>query len=162
MGNFFVYLRPFVTTGDMGKARQRRVLKRLKGAGAAGATGGLGDGAALGELLLESEGDLETVFAEHLWPPPLLGLGQPGEHFGAARLAVGEEAESKLKADEEPWHEPIQRLMAHASGLIVVPSSQEGTLWEIQHLISSDYHSRTLYFLPPIAEDPLYKDRKKK
>ncbi len=128
-------------------------MKRFKGAFPAGARGGLGNGAALGEVLLEVEGDIETVFAEHLWPPPLLGLGQPGEHFGEARLVVDKHVRLGLREDKEPWHEPIRRLMADAIGLTVVPSTHEGILWEIKHLIEENYVSRTLFFLPPLAEE---------
>lgn len=49
---------------------------------------------------------------------PLVGLGLPGENVGAARIRV----------EDSEWKQDIQRLLTHATGVLLLPSAHEGAL----------------------------------
>ncbi len=70
---------------------------------------------------------------------PLVALGLPGESVGAARIHV----------DDTTWKDDIQRLLTHASGLLVVPSAHEGTKWEIELLQKDDLLKKAVFIMPP-------------
>lgn len=91
-------------------------------------------------LLLQ--GDVETLFADRLWPPPFLGLGQPGAHFGAARLP-----ESNCE-----WQKVAMDLMIRAKDVILIPSNNPGTWWEMKYLTNSGLLDKCLFYVPPVAK----------
>ena len=69
----------------------------------------------------------------------LLGLGLPGENVGAARIRV-EDAE---------WKAAIERLLTHATGVLLLPSAHAGTKWEIAFLQKQGLLPKTVFIMPP-------------
>jgi len=67
--------------------------------------------------------DFETLLAQALEHRlPLIGFGIPGEASGAGRITI----------TDEVWKGKIERLMKTCSLIVVVPSSNAGTLWEVK------------------------------
>lgn len=73
---------------------------------------------------------------------PLVALGQPLEHLGAGRI---------LTTDAN-WKTVALRLMLQAELIILLPSSREGTLWEIDTILTRDMIRRTIIIDPPNLE----------
>jgi hypothetical protein len=69
----------------------------------------------------------------------LLGLGLPGENVGAARIRV----------DDAEWKAAIERLLTHATGVLLLPSAHEGTRWEIAFLQQQGLLQKTVFIMPP-------------
>jgi hypothetical protein len=122
---YALYLRPFSTTGRMivsnPKMRWLPVLPSY--------------------FATEETLEFETLLAEALAPDlPLIALGRPGEHIGAGRLAV---------ADEE-WQDVFQRLIQHASWIVMIPNDEGETRWEIEQLVTQGLLHKTLFIMPPM------------
>jgi hypothetical protein len=75
---------------------------------------------------------------------PVIALGKPGEALGVGRILV----------DEEAWKSAISELTKRAALIICVPSSHPGSLWELNHLIESEYLTKTLFLMPPSEASP--------
>lgn len=69
----------------------------------------------------------------------VLGLGKPGEKIGVGRL----------EASEENWRETVVRLSERAKAIFVVPGKEEGTIWEILHIVSTPGLLEKSVFLLP-------------
>jgi hypothetical protein len=69
----------------------------------------------------------------------LLGLGLPGENIGAARIRV----------EDAQWKAAIERLLTHATGVLLLPSAHEGTKWEIAFLQNEGLLQKTVFVMPP-------------
>ena len=121
--DFVLYLRPFKSTATLGKHEPKRQAER--------------DASVLPAEL--SHGDLETLLADEFWPPPILGIGRPGEHFGIGRHP----------ASQSEWQDIVLRLIRGAGFIIVVPSHQEGTLWELKQLVTQRLIHRCVFYLEP-------------
>lgn len=98
---------------------------------------------------------LERLFADALArTAPLIGLGGHGD----VELGPG------LAGFIENWHERVENAMKHAAYIFVIPSANEGTLWEIGILKSQDYFEKTVFIMPPsvppfkFTGDGQYKD----
>ena len=84
--------------------------------------------------------DFETAIAYNLAPMlPMIALGDPGEAVGAGRI---------LTTDEH-WKQEILRLVEHSSLIMLIPSSREGTMWEIATLKETNYFDKTIFAMPP-------------
>jgi hypothetical protein len=70
---------------------------------------------------------------------PLVALGLPGENMGAARIRV----------EDATWKEDVERLLTHATGLLVIPSAHQGTMWEIEDLKRNNLLTKSVFIMPP-------------
>lgn len=73
---------------------------------------------------------------------PLIALGAPVEHLGAGRI----------QAPDSDWRAVIIALMRHARLILLLPSSRDGTLWEIGTLFDNNLIARTILIDPPNVE----------
>jgi len=85
-------------------------------------------------------GDFETILAENLEPGVrLIALGRPGEHVGAGRVV----------ALEDSWQAAFHKLAARAEFIVAVPSTHEGTMWELRQIASdSELLGKTTLVIP--------------
>jgi membrane protein implicated in regulation of membrane protease activity len=120
---YTLYLRPFLSTGAFSEI----------GAGASVAGMPL---AGLGGAEIELEAQIEAAVRPL---GKLVALGQPLEHIGAGRVLV----------DEQDWKGAIRLLMTQAKLIIMLPSSRQGTLEEIEMILGSDLIERTVFIDPP-------------
>jgi hypothetical protein len=85
--------------------------------------------------------DIERLVARALESTaPFIALGVSGEHRGAGRATV----------DESAWQAKIGALMQQAKIIIIMPSSNEGTLYELKLLVSERLLEKTLFIMPPV------------
>jgi len=70
---------------------------------------------------------------------PLIGLGKPGEHYGAGRIS----------SDEEGWKSDLQKLATGSKLIFVIPSPTSGTLWEIGWLKETGFLCKCVFVMPP-------------
>lgn len=88
--------------------------------------------------------DLETMIASELSDSlPLVALGEPGEHVGAGRVATS----------EDDWQDAVKSLAGAAHRILVVPSAQPGTLWELGWLLDNAVLGKTVFLMPPAPRD---------
>lgn len=121
---YVIYLRPFSTTGRLAVTNPRtRWLPLLPSYYAHEAT-------------LEFETILSEALPDQL---PLVALGRPGEHVGAGRVAV----------TDDDWKAMFQRLIKDARWIVMIPSGQGETRWELQQLVAQDYLHKTIFLMPP-------------
>lgn len=91
----------------------------------------------------ELEQDLERLLAEAMEDTaPLVALGQPGEHYGAGRLT----------SSDQDWKDKVISLANAAKYIVILPAHNEGTLWEVGWLKSSDNLARTMFVMPPLPD----------
>lgn len=133
---YVLFLRPFITTSALGIGLQLQRTGQIN-------TGRVRSADRQNLPAELSHGDLETLLADVFWPPPFIGLGQPGEHFGVARLP----------SDEQEWQSLVSKLMDQAAAIIVVPSHRPGTRWELEQLVDRRLLRKCLFFVePPLGE----------
>jgi hypothetical protein len=83
--------------------------------------------------------DIERLVARALSPTAsFVALGKPGEHRGAGRVLT----------TEKDWKEELAGLARRAKLIVIVPSYHEGTLWELQLLVSEKYLDKTIFMMP--------------
>lgn len=124
---YVVYLRPFSSTDQVESVAMAAVASGMQGS-------------ALGFVMTRYELEQQIERAtRHLGP--LVCLGQSLEHVGAGRIAV----------DDASWKEAVLRLCGKAALIVMLPSSRSGTLWEIEHVLSSNLIDRTVFIDPPNA-----------
>jgi hypothetical protein len=137
---YSLYLRPFTSTGHVRIPLGSTVHKRV------GAE--LGPGPIDPELGRTSRlkryvtfGDLETVIAGLVEAhAPLIGFGRTGEQLGAGRI----------ESDDEHWRVRFELLAAHAAVIFLLPSTHDGTRWEIERILGDTALLRkTALFVPP-------------
>lgn len=121
---FAVYLRPFSVTGRLMVSNRRlRGLPFMPR-----------------YYAHEAEMEFERVLAAALPPDlPLLALGRPGEAIGAGRIAV----------PDEVWKPMFQRLIEQARWIVMIPSDQGETRWEVQQLVAQRRLGKTIFIMPP-------------
>ena len=126
--DFVLYLRPFASTDQISETHANVVPIR----------GGVGAPTAhlVGEDRLEFEAVIETALGKF---GPLIALGEPMEHMGAGRI----------KVTDETWQEAVRLLLDKARLVVLLPSSREGTLWEVDQILASDVKAKTLVIDPP-------------
>ncbi len=118
---YTLYLRPFLSTGAFSEISPGVAGMPLSG---------------LGGAEIELEAQIESAVR------PLgrmVALGLPLEHIGAGRILV----------DEADWKGAIRLLMKQAKLIIMLPSSRQGTLEEIDMVLGSDLIERTVFIDPP-------------
>lgn len=123
---FALYLRAFGTT--------RRLISQPTG-------GGVGSGDSFPVHL-----DLETVVHSALWREmPLIAAGRPGDiGSGAGRVVL----------TDDGWQSGVAAL-AHAAELVVIiPSANPGTLWEMNWLREHGKLDQTIFVMPEFPKDP--------
>lgn len=138
---FFLYLRPFASTGGI------RVLRRVARRKRATSSyfGHDAKSPYYGYRLDVVWNDLEAVLAKLLErSAPLAGLGRPGEQFGAARLL----------ADEATWQELVVDLAQHAWLIFLLPSQDQGTRWELDLVMATPRLLEKTVFIVPGSGDP--------
>jgi hypothetical protein len=123
---FVLYLRPFISTGDI----QEQVMSPM--------IIGLGQGVVFGGADLELERQIQRAARKI---GRLVGLGKPGEHIGAGRIRV----------DDEVWQDAVRLLSDHAKLIVLLPSSRKGTMWEVRRLLCTGLISKTVVIDPPNA-----------
>ncbi|MEM9667797.1 MAG: hypothetical protein AAF950_02655 [Pseudomonadota bacterium] len=69
----------------------------------------------------------------------MVGLGRPLEHEGAGRITLSDDI----------WKEAISALMANAELIIMLPSPDGGTRWEVETLLGSELMRKTVIIDPP-------------
>jgi hypothetical protein len=118
---YFLYLRPFETTGRL----------NVRGAGRG--------------PIVEFEGSPATVEFESLltealefWGP-LIGPGRPGEHFGAGRMSL----------EDSSWQEEVRRSVRYADTVFIVPGITRGSMWEFRYLFKTGYISHAVVIMLP-------------
>ncbi|TVT76290.1 MAG: hypothetical protein FHP92_09730 [Denitromonas halophila] len=121
---FAVYLRPFSVTGRLTVTNRRwRGLPLMPA-----------------YFAHEAEMEFERVLAAALSPDlPLIALGRPGEAIGAGRIAVTDAA----------WKTMFQQLIKHARWIVMIPSDQGETRWEVQQLVAQQRLGKTVFVMPP-------------
>ena len=125
---FVLYLRPFASTDRIAEEHVRAVkISAVPGAGPTFATG---------SDRIEFEAEIETALRKI---GPLVALGQPLEHMGAGRIRVADDA----------WRPAIRALLDAASLVVLLPSPNPGTVWEVEQILSGDVLSKTIIVDPP-------------
>jgi len=133
--SYFLYLRPFATTGRVPILRKRvnvdmRRMSPLRPRSTPDLQymGGVWD-------------DLETVLAEAVRPiAPLIGLGRPGEQVGMGRI----------ETSEENWRKEFHRLAQGARAILLVPSLDQGTWYEFATIRRDRaLRRKTVLVIPP-------------
>jgi hypothetical protein len=123
---FFLYLRPFASTGGVQIVRSI-TPRRVRGGVVTG-------------VLEVCWNDLEALLAKCLEPHgPLIGLGRPGEQIGAGRIT----------SDEESWQKLVTALAANARLLFLLPALDSGTRWEMDLVFSQPgLLGKTIFIVP--------------
>ena len=123
---YSVYLRPFAITGKV-------IVKHQEY-----------QSGPVSEVDKERVRDLEMLFSQALDRyEPMIALGLPGESIGAGRI----------QTDDQTWIDTISLMIQHSKLLILVPSSNPGTLHEIAMISSNHWLDKTVFIMPPTALD---------
>jgi hypothetical protein len=140
---FFLYLRPFASTG--GVRVLRRVAKRKRARSSYfGSDPRFNPGPGYQYKLVAVWNDLETLLEAALRAyGPLVALGRPGEQLGAARIP----------SDEASWKELVEELMRQARLIFLLPSDDAGTAWELSLLRTDRALLRKTVFVVPGSSD---------
>jgi hypothetical protein len=129
---FFLYLRPFSSTGSM--QLDQRIFGYFD----------------MGRYKHDGFDDLEGVIAQAIRSTaPFVALGEPGEHRGAGRIK---------KSDDE-WRDEVTKLAEAAALILALPAAQPGTLWELELILKRNLLSRTIFIMPPMEHpewEPTY------
>ena len=119
-----LFLRPFSTTGRLTVANpKRRRLPILPS-----------------YFARENTLEFETLLSEALEPGlSLIALGRPGEHIGAGRII----------ASDSDWKDVFQRLALHTRWIVLIPSDEGETRWEVEWLVSHGLLNKVVFLMPP-------------
>lgn len=132
---FFLYLRPFKSTGKLYSDTVKNMpfpLSFIK--------------VPFTKNISDFEYNLRQALLRY---GTVLGFGVPGEHIGVGRV----------ESTEDKWRTEIQNLISKAEIIFCVPSSQDGIFWEIQQIIRSENILRkTIFFVPPSTSARFYTD----
>ena len=125
VAEFYLYLRAFETTGNLHAPLYLRLRKFSIG---------------LHRLVTN---DVESYVSNSVRGiGPFIALGRPGEAIGVGRILT----------EEKQWQTDIVTLMKRAKGILLVPSNQPGTLWEIETLQREDLLNKVVFIMPPRTE----------
>ena len=128
---FIVYLRAFETTGRLNVP----LYSRLPSFIFAGFTAS------------DLESHLAAALRRHT---PLIALGRPGEAYGAARVPT---------SDEE-WKEDILLLLQRSKAILLIPSHQPGTIWEIALIRREGLLQKSVFIMPPQSKKIIHTGRR--
>jgi hypothetical protein len=135
---FFLYLRPFISTGNLKipfKVVSRPVPIESSWFDARPPK-------MKNETTL-TWADLEAILSMALEPQfRLTALGQPGEQVGAGRIL----------STEETWKGDFSVLSKKSYGIFILASQREGTKWELEEIWKSkELLRKTLFIVPPAS-----------
>lgn len=79
-------------------------------------------------------------------------IARSAERWGCELKIIGgaateSEARAKVPGD---WQQAVLHLMDRAERIIIVPSTQPGTLWELEQLFARSYLDKTWVLVPPL------------
>ena len=90
--------------------------------------------------LLNGNVEFETALASLIsGRMSVIALGEPGEHIGAGRVTT----------DEASWKIMIAKMITNAHAILIIPSEQPGTLWEIDYLIKEKLLDKVTFIMHP-------------
>jgi hypothetical protein len=124
---FYLYLRPFALTSKLPVRnpeyktfRRENLLKSV--------------------LPGQQRVDLENIIAHSLNAAGInfLALGRPGEALGAGRISTS----------DENWKEKFELYAKAADGIVMIPSTHPGTLWELKRLVEENYLDKVIFVHP--------------
>jgi hypothetical protein len=123
---YFVYLRPFNIDGKFIEAPRQRA-----------------DDAFVEEYGLPTAyHDLESALALLVYPhSQLVALSDDPGKAGAGYV----------RSTDLSWKEEVRALCEHAEGIFVVPFNFEGTAWEVEMVIKSNWLLKTFFVMPAHA-----------
>ncbi|MGD8292278.1 MAG: hypothetical protein PVF37_11275 [Desulfobacterales bacterium] len=123
---YFVYLRPFNIDGKFIEAPRQRA-----------------DDAFVEEYGLPTAyHDLESALAL---------LVYPHSQFVALSDDPGKAGAGYVRSTDLSWKEEVRALCEHAEGIFVVPFNFEGTAWEVEMVIKSNWLLKTFFVMPAHA-----------
>ena len=125
---FFLYLRPFSTTGQLISPNPEYVK------------GPMAPRAYTQPQSVEFETRLAHVI-ESLGS--LVAFGRPGEHYGAGRVL----------ATEDEWRANFKSLASRAKAIFVIPLNAPSTQWEVDWLIQAGLIAKCVFVMPPRPSD---------
>jgi hypothetical protein len=127
-GAYSIWLRPFTSTGRCW------VIARSTKAGTRHQPASL-----VGYRVVVA--DLETLLATIMEPiAPVIALGKSGEQVGAGRVDV----------PDDRWQEAFAVIARSAHAIFLLPSTRDGTHWEIDFLVREPaLLDRTVFLVPP-------------
>jgi hypothetical protein len=141
---YFLYLRPFVSTGKLrvpmrvtrpayGSKTRRAAYKNFP------------ELVAPPNRLYVLWGDLEPMLAATVESvAPLIGLGAPAEQIGAGRIAT----------NDKIWRDAFRFLASGARGIFMVPPTRPGTWLEIEHVLENpELLRKCIWIVPPDRSD---------
>jgi len=122
---FVLYLRPFTSTDAMSEMKISTVQVQ----------------SGMRHLIIGTDNlEFETQIEQAVRPiGTMVGLGRPLEHEGAGRITLSDDI----------WQQAIAALMAHAELIIMLPSPDGGTRWEVETLLGSELMEKTVIIDPP-------------
>ena len=89
----------------------------------------------------ERQKDLERIYAEALQDIARLeAMGRPGEHEGAIRV--------ESRDEDHVWKNKISYLMMECIPIFILPSSNQGTVWEMTRAKELGVLSKTIFIMP--------------
>ena len=128
VGDFYLYLRAFETTGRLRVPLYLRLRKISVG------------------LIQLVTNDTESYVSDAVRKiAPLIALGRPGEAVGAGRIVT----------EDANWMADALILMKRAKAIFLVPSSRPGTVWEIETLKREGLLSKVIFIMPPRTKGEL-------
>lgn len=135
---FYLYLRPFDSTNEVANAMGFDFIWRVILQVFAAVIGPLA-------MLVVSALQLRRwELEEHLvhafkHQAPIIGLGKSRRERGVGRVEL----------QDDQWQEYVARLMKQAAVIVLVPHFNEGTQWEIRHILENDYLYKTVLIDTP-------------
>lgn len=131
-GRYVLYLRAFYLDERPSAPAERLTFSGLRAEEDASGLFGIG-----AEFSNYVEASIKTAFGQI----PLLGLAGHFDFFGPAQIRIG-------GAD---WHEKVATLCTHAKAIIYIVGGSSGLDWELEHIVSSNHLSKTIFVIPPFA-----------
>ena len=130
---FFLYLRPFKSTGNVDFEDEQQLPLTFVNAT---------------KSMFGTDLEFGLRRALRLFGP-LIGLGKPGEHIGIGRY----------KTTESNWQDVARMLMDRSKGIFIIPANQPGTLWEIDTVVNDQgLLHKTVWIYPPSKTDIIGND----
>ena len=98
-------------------------------------------------LRLRGTDPFEEAIAWELEPyGPVVAVGRPGRSLaslGAAREYL----------PDERWREEVAQRMTGARAIVIVIGETPGLQWELDHVATAQYLKKTIFVIPPIADE---------
>jgi len=116
---FLLFLRPFFVTGRMITKKGFKAFNK-----------------GYSSIKNREKAELETFLTSTREKgAPLVALGEPGEHYGAGRVKVSDDA----------WKQTVADLAGSAALILTIPSSRPGTAWELAWLKHNRLLKKTVF-----------------